>query len=70
MAAPAGKVLPDTNKAPSYLITCGIFNVLAIGLCAARIYSRLRPKLLMRVEDYLIVIPMVIIFCRLTSLKP
>lgn len=60
MATPGGEALPDTNNAQSYIIVCGIFLALAVGLCVARIYSRIRPKLIMRVEDYFIIIPTVI----------
>lgn len=45
MGAPASAALaPDTNYAPNYLIPCGILTVLALGLCVARIYSRLQRK--------------------------
>jgi hypothetical protein len=62
MVAPGGEALPDTNNAVSFVAVCGVFGLFAVGLCAARIYSRVRPKLIMRVEDYLIIIPTVTIW--------
>ncbi|KAF2014200.1 hypothetical protein BU24DRAFT_423226 [Aaosphaeria arxii CBS 175.79] len=47
---------PDTNFAPTFLGVTGVFTLLAIGLCGARLYSRIRPKFLLRIDDYLILI--------------
>lgn len=47
---------PDTNYAPTFLAVTGVFTVLAIGTCSARIYSRLRPKSNLRIDDYLIAV--------------
>ncbi|KAF2439100.1 hypothetical protein P171DRAFT_370495 [Karstenula rhodostoma CBS 690.94] len=47
---------PDTNYAPTFLAVTGVFTLLAIGLCSARIYSRLRPRFNLRIDDYLILV--------------
>ena len=58
-------VAPDTNNAPNYLVPCGVLTVIALGLCIARIWSRLRANarlLALRTErrlspdDYLIAV--------------
>ncbi|KAL5385073.1 hypothetical protein DPSP01_004884 [Paraphaeosphaeria sporulosa] len=54
MSALDGQPPPDTNYAPTFLAVTGVFTLLAIGLCSARIYSRLRPKPNLRIDDYLI----------------
>ncbi|KAF2115960.1 hypothetical protein BDV96DRAFT_492371 [Lophiotrema nucula] len=47
---------PDTNYGPIYLGVIGVFTVLATGLCGARMISRCRPKVNLRVDDWLILI--------------
>jgi hypothetical protein len=50
-------VLPPTvNHAPTFLAVIGVFTVLAIGLCGARTYTRIRSKDSLRLDDYLILI--------------
>ena len=51
-----GPALPDTNHAPTFLIVVGVFIALVTCLCACRIYSRIRPKVNLHVDDYLILI--------------
>ncbi|KAH7081358.1 hypothetical protein BKA63DRAFT_206862 [Paraphoma chrysanthemicola] len=57
MSAVSGPPPPDTNNAPAFLGVTGVFTLLAIGLCSARVYTRIRPKgSSLRVDDYLVLI--------------
>ena len=53
MSAP-DPIPPDTNYAPNFLITSGLVSVLAVGLCIARIYSRISPTFCLSLDDYFI----------------
>ena len=50
---------PDTTIAFKYLIPCGILEMLAITLCAARIYTRFRRVSKLFLEDYFIICALV-----------
>ncbi|OCL07657.1 hypothetical protein AOQ84DRAFT_408518 [Glonium stellatum] len=62
MGLSGGPASLDTNYAPSFLISTGLVSILALGLCLARIYSRLRPKPRLAWDDYLIAVAMVLSF--------
>ena len=44
------------NHAPTFLAVIGVFTVLAIGLCGARTYTRIRSKDSLRLDDHFILI--------------
>jgi hypothetical protein len=46
---------PDVNKIALYLVPSCILGALALGLCIARVYTRLRGTSKFFVDDYLIV---------------
>jgi hypothetical protein len=56
MMAQAVTPRPDVNLAPNFLIPCGILAICSLGLCSARIYTRCKPVLHLKVDDYLIVL--------------
>ena len=47
---------PDTNYAPMFLGVTGVFTLLSIGLCGARIWTRIKSEAKLRVDDYLVLI--------------
>lgn len=70
MGSPSAETPPDTNYGPTYLIVIGVFTTFAVSLCSARIYSRIRPKVNIRFDDYLVATAMVCIraSCRKISM--
>jgi len=62
---------PDTNYAVNYLSVVGVFSIFATSLCAARIWTRIQPKVVLRIDDYMILFATVLIphLYRLVTLK-
>ena len=56
MSIVSGPTPPDTNYAPMFLGVTGVFTLLSIGLCGARIWTRIRPEGKLRIDDYLVLV--------------
>ncbi|KAH8654062.1 hypothetical protein BGZ60DRAFT_160091 [Tricladium varicosporioides] len=53
---------PDRNTSLTYVIPCGIFAIIALLFCSARFYTRLRPTVQLRLDDYLIGVGTILAF--------
>ncbi|KAF2031116.1 hypothetical protein EK21DRAFT_111357 [Setomelanomma holmii] len=56
MSTGDSSLVADTNYAPAFLGVTGVFTFFAIGFCGARIYTRIRPKVILRIDDYMVLV--------------